>query len=102
MDHSKAIYLSDMSRCGPAAALSPRHTRYHWQTVSYQADGVSGTLLFAGPETEAPPVTLPVDATGWHAIFVGLWSNWTESLLKVKLTDDRAFVSVGNQRKWDS
>ena len=88
MDHSRAVFLSDMGQCTPAAALSSGHRKYHWQTVPYEAEGVCGTLLFAGPETEAPQVTLPIEAAGWHAIYVGLWSNWTDSILKMKLTDD--------------
>ena len=97
MDHSKAIVISDLSVCQPEAALAPGHLKYHWQTVPYEAEGVSGTLLMAGPETEAPPLTLPVSVSGWHAIFVGLWSNWTPSLLKIKLTSDPAYVVMDRE-----
>ena len=34
---------------------------------------------------------------GWHAIFVGLWSNWTPSLLKIKLTSDPAYVAMDRE-----
>ena len=102
MDHSKAVFLSDMGRCTPAAALSSGHQKYHWQTVPYEAEGVSGTLLFAGPETEAPVVRLPVEASGWHAVFVGLWSNWTDSLLKVKLTGDPAYVLMRREEETET
>ena len=99
MDHSKAIILSDMGRCVPAAALSPGHEKYHWQTVPYEAEDVSGTLLFAGLGSEAPPVTLPVEVSGWHAIFIGLWSNWTDILLKTKLSDDPAYVFMKREEE---
>ena len=94
MDHSKAIYLSDLSGCIPSLALSNEHRKYHWQVVPYEAEGISGNLLIAGPETEAPPVTLPLAVSGWYAIFLGLWSNWTPTRLRVKLTSDPAFVHV--------
>lgn len=94
MDHSRAIVLSDLSRCTPPAALTPDHRRYHWQVVPYETEGFSGNFLIAGPETEAPPVTLPLQVSGWHAVFLGLWSNWTPTLLRVKLTGDPAFVHV--------
>ena len=97
MDHSKAIVISDLGVCQPQAAITPGHLKYHWQAVPYEAEGVSGTLLIAGPETEAPPLTLPIEASGWHAIFVGLWSNWTPSLLKVKLTNDPAYVVMNRE-----
>ena len=102
MDHSRAVFLSDMGQCTPAAALSSGHRKYHWQTVPYEAEGVCGTLLFAGPETEAPQVTLPVEAAGWHAIYVGLWSNWTDSILKAKLTDDSAYVMMRREEETET
>ena len=64
MDHSKAIVISDLSVCQPQAALTPGHLKYHWQATPYEAEGVSGTLLFAGPETEAPPLILPIEVSG--------------------------------------
>lgn len=97
MDHSRAIIISDLSVCVPEQALGPGHRKYHWQTTPYEAEGVSGTLLFAGPETEAPVITLPLELSGWHAIFVGLWSNWTPSLLKVKLSSDPAYVLMNRE-----
>ena len=97
MDHSKAIVISDLSVCQPQTAVTPGHLKYHWQATPYEAEGVSGTLLFAGPETEAPPLTLPLEVSGWHAIFVGLWSNWTPSLLKIKLTSDPAYVTMNRE-----
>ena len=99
MDHSKAIYISDMGQCMPRAALASGHSKYHWQTVPYEAEDMSGVLLFAGPATEAPPVTLSLDVSGWHAIFVGLYSNITPSLLKVKLTGDPAYVTMAREEE---
>ncbi len=55
MNHSNATYISDLRVCAPAAALSTGHLKYHWQTVPYEAEGVSGTLLIADSETEAAP-----------------------------------------------
>jgi len=56
--------------------------------------------------TEAPEVRLPVEATGWHAIHIGIWmtgktdSGWgrttmgsgTVGSLKIRLSDDPCFV----------
>ena len=75
MDHSKAVYITDMGACTPAAALSAEHRKYRWQTVPYEAEGVSGTMIYSGPETDTPPVTLPLGVSGWHAVFLGLYSN---------------------------
>ena len=37
-------------------------------------------------------MTLPVEASGWHAIFVGLWSDSTPTWLRIKLSSDPAYV----------
>jgi len=93
-DHT--ILLSDMAACLPAEALSGRWAHGHWQKVAYEAEGVAGTLLLAGPETEAPPVTLPLGAQGWHAIHLGVFSDqWGgPDCLRVKLTGDPCFVPI--------
>lgn len=93
MDHSKAIYVTDMGACTPAAALSSEHRKYRWQTVPYEAEGVSGTMIYSGPETDTPPVTLPLGVSGWHAVFLGLYSNIHVAGLKARLTGDRGFTS---------
>ncbi len=69
---AEPLYLTDLSRCRPAHALSPTPKRRHWRTVSYTADGLSGVMLMAGPETAAPEIHLPLDADGWHAVSIGV------------------------------
>lgn len=90
------ILLTDMSRCRPAEALSPRARRGHWQLVAYEAEEVSGTMVLARPETAAPEITLPLNTQGWHAIYLGLMGQtWAGSpLLKVKLSNDPCFICV--------
>jgi hypothetical protein len=92
MDHSKAVYITDMGACTPAAALSAEHRKYRWQTVPYEAEGVSGTMIYSGPETDTPPVTLPLGVSGWHAVFLGLYSNIHSARLKARLTGDRGYT----------
>ncbi len=89
---SRAVVLTDMSRCLPASSLDARPRRAHWKVVPYEAGTLKGTMIWASVETEAPPVRLPLGATGWHAIFAGLKNNEGECLPKVwlKLDEDRA------------
>ena len=35
-------------------------------------------MLIAGPETAAPEVTYPLEATGWHAITIGVYGDQEE------------------------
>ena len=65
-------YVADFDRCTPADALAADPTRGRWQTLPFEAEGVSGTMLFAGPETLAPDLTYPLRVEGWHAISVGI------------------------------
>ena len=67
------LFISDMSRCRPSAALSREPRRRHWRLMDYEADGVSGTMLTAGPETAAPEVVCPVGVSGYHAISIGAY-----------------------------
>ena len=100
------IVLSDMGECRPAAALSKTRRRHHWQLIPYETRDFSGQLISAGYMTEAPQVHLPVAATGWHSIHIGLWmtgrtdTGWGKTAtasdsvgsLKIRLADDSCFV----------
>ncbi len=48
------IYVTDLGRCQPADRLSPNGGFRRWHTIPYQAEGFSGVMLKAGPETRAP------------------------------------------------
>ena len=97
MSTPEPIYLTDLGRCLPQLALSADRRKYHWQVVPYETEGFCGNMLIAGPETEAPPVTLPLGVSGWHSIYLGLWSNWTDGLARVKLSGDSSFVKINRE-----
>ena len=88
-----ATYLTDLSRCRPAHALSRTPRREHWRMLNYAADGLDGVMLLAGPETAAPEIRLPLEVDGWHAVSIGVMP--TRSLeeggsleLQVRLCDE--------------
>tara|TARA_B100001013_G_scaffold282462_1_gene182414 strand:+ start:611 stop:2245 length:1635 start_codon:yes stop_codon:yes gene_type:complete len=91
-------YLSDMSRCAPQSALSNTAKPNHWRLINYESDEVSGTMLAASPLTDAPDVTCPVDAGGWHDIYVGYWHPPIESrvAIKVRLKSDPYFTPIAD------
>lgn len=91
------VYLTDLGQVQPQIALSSQKRKYHWQVVPYETDSFTGKMLVAGPETEAPPVSLPLELSGWHRIYLGLWSNWTDGKVRVKLSGDDAFVKVNRE-----
>lgn len=90
------VYLTDLDRCEPAAALTSVPRLRHWRKIEYTADRLEGTMLLAGPQTAAPTITYPLEASGSHAISIGLIQPHEgghpgrRSELELMLTDDHA------------
>ncbi len=60
--------------------------------MEYEAEGISGVMLLAGPETAAPEITVPMNASGWHAVSVGLFADQRQpTSVLVRLTGDDTF-----------
>lgn len=98
---AKAVYVTDMSRCQPEAALARQATKDRWQLISYETvepDLQRGTMLGAASFVDAPEVTLPLGVTGWHAVYVGFWNPHHAydggTTVKVKLNDDPCFTRI--------
>ena len=87
--------LSDMSRCEPASALSDVNRKNHWTLIPYETDEVSGVMIGAGSQADAPEVTLPLGVSGWHAIHLGFWNPHHDydggTTVRLKLTGDPCF-----------
>ena len=89
-----------MSRCVPASALSTINKKNHWTLIPYETDEVSGVMIGAGSVADAQEVTLPLGATGWHAIYLGFWNPHHEydggSCVRLKLTGDPCFQAFSD------
>jgi len=96
------IWLSDMSKCTPESALAFKRRKHHWQLIEYEAEAVKGTMLSAGPETEAPDVIYPLHLQGWHAVCVRIWgmslAAGVENMIEVRLTDDPCFTTFTREK----
>lgn len=91
------VYLSDLSACRPASALSRKPRRHRWRLLEYETEGFQGVMLVAGQNTQAPEVRYPVRQKGWHAISFGLRSyggGEDQTVLQVKLAGDEAFSMI--------
>ena len=89
----KATVLRDMGKVEPTSALTQRAKRNRWKLVPYEIGNHEGRMIWASDETHAPEVKLPLNARGWHAVFVGIASP--SSLARqvlLRLTRDPAFV----------
>ncbi len=88
----EATILSDLSVCTPAAALSQKRERGHWKVLTYATAGFRGKCLSALPDAAAPPVTLPLGVSGWHAVYLGLAGHPEGgNAVKARLTGDPAY-----------
>ncbi|MBI3922658.1 MAG: family 10 glycosylhydrolase [Armatimonadetes bacterium] len=95
-------YLTDLTRCRPARALSQGPQEGHWQMIPYQtvddANVKSGTMIGAPSYLDVPEVTLPLGVSGWYAIYVGYWNPHHDydggTAIKVRLSDDPCFLRM--------
>ncbi len=70
----EAIMFSDMTKVVPKTALTEDVRRKRqWKVLDYETvDGLKGKSIACTPDTGAPAVTLPLNAKGWYAVYVGL------------------------------
>ena len=97
----KAILLADMTAVEPSSALAPKMKKRHWKRIPYElVGGQKGNMIWAGPESNAPRVRLPLGVKGWHAIFVGVYSgSESPSHVWMKLNTDTAPVARSNSNR---
>ena len=69
---SEPIHLTHLDRVQPASAVAKSPRPRCWRTLPYAAEGLSGVMLLAGPETAAPDATLKLGVRGWQAISLGV------------------------------
>ncbi|MEO2034996.1 MAG: hypothetical protein ABGZ35_23185 [Planctomycetaceae bacterium] len=97
-------YLTDLSRCEPQAALALKARQGCWQLVPYETvepGPKGGTMICAASFINAPDVTLPLNVTGWHDVYVGFWNPHFVydggTTVKVKLSDDPCFTRISER-----
>ena len=90
----KEIYLSDLEKCQPSAALSERSAPGVWRMLKYKSRAFSGTMLVATEESDAPDVNYALGRSGWHEIYIGIYRKPFEQpkQVQVKLSDDPAYT----------
>lgn len=105
-------YVSDMSQCQPSEGLAWENTPGRWRLVPYETeDGLKGVMALASPDLGAGELTLPLEASGPHDIYLGVnyskpffgdplghteWSAYGD--LEVKLTRDFGYTRVAAEQ----
>ncbi len=92
----------DLARAQPSDSLSPAPRKGHWRTIPWKARNGSqhaaGTILYAGPETNAPAFTIDPQLKGPHEIFIGLPTSLVyenPNALRIKFDNDPCYVPLG-------
>lgn len=93
----EAVVLTDFSQAQPAAALTTgRREKGKWKLIPFETADWKGTALSAYGQTAPAPVSLPVAARGWHAVYVGVATtsggfNIGGNGIKARLSDEMVF-----------
>lgn len=98
---SKAVVITNLSRCQPSSAFSDMVLRQNrWKVIPYRLNnGYEGEMIWAPPEANAPEVALAPDLDGWYAVFVGLFATVeAPSTVWIRLNDHAAPVPRFNKR----
>ncbi|GEM_PF-1451256 len=89
--------------------IRPMHTQSGpqdcWRALPYQTKLGSGNMLVAAENALPGPVTLSVNLTGWHRVYIGMLDLRGENYTYLKLTGDTCYTGFrhargGNPRQW--
>src|SRR5262249_18730713 len=93
------VWITDLSIGQPASARSRQGRKGCWRLIDYEAlhpaRAIKGSMLVSGPETAPPRISIPLQAKGWHAIYIGLKAYLgigEPNTVKLKLKSDPCFV----------
>jgi hypothetical protein len=100
---SEARLLADLSQAQPADALTAgRREPGKWKVISYAGENWEGEALSTFRDTGAATVSLPLEATGWHALYIGLGTvsggldTAAPNAVRVKLSGEPIFRRMAN------
>ena len=90
-----ARYITDLEIAQPRDAVSRKNEAGKWRLLPYETQDLRGKMLLAASFINAPDVTLPLQAKGWHAVYLGVWNpefaGDGQPVVKARLSSDRAF-----------
>ena len=96
---SKAVVVADMRRCLPPSALTSRLAKGCWKVILYEAEELTGNMVWASGDADVAPLRLPLCVSGWHALFIGLYAtNATPSHAWLKLDGETAPTPIASSK----
>jgi hypothetical protein len=86
-DHSGNILISQVAERADPRSISARNPNL-WKAVPYTTDEFDGTMLGCGPGPRPVSIDIQLNVTGWHRVWVGLFSFCHSGALRLRLSSD--------------
>ncbi|MBU0611705.1 MAG: hypothetical protein KKI08_27760 [Armatimonadetes bacterium] len=100
-----SVVLSDLSCCEPAAALSRDPAPDQWGVYEFETAAIAGRAVYCRPHFNPPPLRLPLQARGWHRVFLGIHyghgHNCHVAKLGLTIPEQFLWVKLGGQRSFE-
>lgn len=91
----RPVYKGDLGKSEPSSGLYPGAKARCWRMLEYDSAGVSGVMLRADSETDAPDLTYRLGASGWHAISIGVLPEMRKNVqVLTRLTGEVTFSAL--------
>ena len=88
-------FLGDLYEMADNKALiSEKCVEGKWLSMSYENKLGKGRLLAASEVVYPEPVTLNLNLTGWHKIYIGLFNMRSENYIYAKLSGDEEYSII--------
>ena len=94
---SKLRRITDLSCAGPDDAWSDADANVQqpaappapggWRLIDYRSDQFSGRLIQTSC-ADSVVLSIPLDATGWHALSLGMAGHYDQAVLEVRLSGE--------------
>ncbi len=104
--YNESVMITDLSKVEPASALTTGKRQFgKWKVVDYATEEFSGKALSVYPKNEAPVVKLPLNVTGWYAVYIGVntvsggLDRAQPNGVKAKLSSEKVFRHMANNMK---
>jgi hypothetical protein len=100
--HAQSIVITDLSSLLPQEALiTGKRQKGKWKMIPFETADLKGIALSIYSGTNPPVIRLPLTATGWHSIHIGLATTSGGFTiggngLKAKLSDEPVFRRLAN------
>lgn len=93
------LIITDMTKGNAIESLSDTLLYRTWKVIPYETlNGYRGNMVWAAPEADAPELSVELGISGWHAIFIGLFSAPEASTFAwIRLNTDCASVPRVNK-----